>query len=283
MFDYTFAAIDKILSDLKKLQKAIYYGMQAFTVLYLTYAIIMRAGIFAANVVLLFFAVAYLVFSLIMGSRKGAKHARKIVQSVYQWCRRLIRLFILSVTVYGLVLAKTNFDPLSLLITAVMLVGWVLEILLYLVSKFLAAEIVLLKQSIHKDCTELPLIGGMIEKSKPLDDNAKENLKILDPIIVRKEEEKKRRKETQKQKKKQDKRDARTAKKRAKQDARATKRQAKQDARATKRQAREDANAQKQAKKRAKKVPDTPPPEHVEELATAESKRKRKKRQRICK
>lgn len=264
MFDYTFAAIDKILSDLKKLQKIVNYVMQAFTILYVTYAIIVRAGIFAANVVLLFFAVAYLVFSLIMESKKGAEHAKKRVKDVYQWCKRLIRLFVLGITVYGLVLAKTNFDPLSLLITAVMIVVWALDLLLYFGIKFLTAEALLLKQSLHKDLTELPLIGGMIQKSKPLDDNAKENLKKLDSIIVKREEEKKYKKALNLQEKLQVKRDSRIAKKQAKQDAQAAKRQAKQDAK-----------AQKQAEKLAKKQPHTlPSSEGADELATAENQRK---------
>lgn len=219
MFDYTQAAFKKILHDFKKLRIGITVGTHLLSIAYLIYALCTGTGFLIANIALLALTASYFVFFIIMESKAHAKKLKKRIKNFYGWCKRLIKLPVLGIAVYGLALSKTDFDPLSFLITIFMIIGWILDILFYFVLRFIEIEKAYLLDSLHCDTMEIPFFGERISSSIPQSENAEENYKRLTPFVEQVHAER----EQKKQNRKQLKIDAKAAKKQAKKDEKAQK------------------------------------------------------------
>ncbi|MBE5747496.1 MAG: hypothetical protein E7352_04940 [Clostridiales bacterium] len=212
MFDYTQAAFKKIMSDFKKIRVTITVGVHLLSIVYLIYALATQTGFLAVNIALLSLTATYFVFFLIMEGKLHAKKLKRRVKKVYGWCKRLIKLPVLGIAVYGLALSKTHFDPLSFLMTLLMIIGWILDILFYFIIRFIEIEKAYLLDSLHRDVEEIPLVGQKISNSIPLSDNSAENYERLSPLVAQVQAERK----VQMQTKAQAKIDAKERKKQAK-------------------------------------------------------------------
>jgi hypothetical protein len=155
MLDYTRGALNKVLEDFKKIALAVNIGVQVFSILYLVYALIARTGFFAVNLVLLALTVAYFLFFLIMEFTNGAKKTRKIVREIYSWGKRVIKAFTIGLTTYGLFVVTRDFNPLSLFLLLMMVLGFILDILFCFIIRFLTAEIELIITGVKLDVEEI--------------------------------------------------------------------------------------------------------------------------------
>ena len=193
-FYRTKAAFAKILNDFKKIRNTITVCVHVLSIVYLVYAIIMQTGFWAVNIALLALTSIYFIFFVIMELRAATKKLKRRIKRFYTWCKRLIKLPVLGIAIYGLALAKTEFDPLSFLMTLLMIIGWILDILLYFIIRFVEIEKDYLLDSLHADThTELqwvekiPFIGDRMYSTFdaiPLSDHAEEHYKRLEPFIA---------------------------------------------------------------------------------------------------
>lgn len=193
-FYRTKAAFAKILNDFKKIRNSITVGVHVLSIAYLIYAIATQTGFLAVNISLLALTSAYFVFFVIMELRSNTHALRKRIKSFYTWCKRLIKLPVLGIAVYGLAISKTDFDPLSFLMTLLMIIGWILDILLYFIIRFVEIEKEYLLDSLHADTHtdllwvgKIPFIGDRIYSAFdaiPLSENAEEHYKRLEPFIA---------------------------------------------------------------------------------------------------
>lgn len=193
-FYRTRAAFAKILNDFKKIRNSITVGVHILSIAYLIYAVATQTGFFAVNIALLALTSAYFIFFVIMEFRAATKTLKKRVKRFYAWCKRLIKLPVLGVAVYGLALSKASFDPLSFLMTLLMIIGWILDVLLYFVIRFVEIEKEYLLDSIYADThtdllwiEKIPFIGDRIYSAFdaiPLSDNAEEHYKKLEPFVA---------------------------------------------------------------------------------------------------
>ncbi len=227
MFDYTKAALGKIIGDFKKIFNGIKIAMQLLSILYLFYAVFSDTGILIANIILLILALGYFIFFLVMETKKGMRNVKKRVKDVYGWSKRVIKLLTIGITVYGLVLAKTNFEPLSFLLVILMIFGWILEFLFYIIIKFLEVEIALLKDGLATDCERIPILGGYVKKATGKDSAepqppSKARLK-LEKLVGEAREQKLREKQASKIAKKQQAIEAKKEKAQAKAELKAAK------------------------------------------------------------
>ena len=208
MLDYTKAAFVKILGDFKKIFNGIKITTQALSILYLLYAVITQTGVFVANVILLTLALGYFIFFLVMETKKGQRKVKKLVKQIYGWCKRLIKLLTIGITLYGLIVAKADFEPISFLILILMIFGWILEFLFYIIIRFLEMEKQLLFDGLVTDIENLPVIGGFVLK-KITGKDAEEvqpptkSRAMLDKLVGEARKEKLRKKQQEKLAKKQ--------------------------------------------------------------------------------
>lgn len=133
MFDYTRSIFNKTVEDFKSIAFFSALLLQIFQVGYLIYALCIRSGILIANVVLLTLSTAYLGFMLYIHWQDVAKTTKKLLKNIYRWCKRIIKLFTLGVSVYGLCITATDTLTAKSLISIVflvfMVIAWVLDLL----------------------------------------------------------------------------------------------------------------------------------------------------------
>lgn len=153
MFDYTKTAVEKIKSDFQKIMFACSVIAQGLYVAYLIVALFSGAGNPIVNGVLLAICAPYLAFYLFMYFResKGAKKTRKIVDLVYKRSKQLIKFFTLLASIYAIWITGDNANHFTILITAFMLLSFVLQILLEIVYKLVIDKLNLLVEGIKAD------------------------------------------------------------------------------------------------------------------------------------
>ena len=137
MFDYTKSVFLKTLDDLKKLAFLFSLCLQIFQIGYLLYALIIGSGNLAVNIVLLVISVAYLVLIFYFYRNKIKNSTKQLLKNIYRWSKRVIKLFTLGVSIYGLYATASDVITLksliSIMLLVFMLITWILDVLLSLV------------------------------------------------------------------------------------------------------------------------------------------------------
>lgn len=129
MVDYSRAAIAIVLEDLKKWSRSFKIIFSIFTLLYLSYVILVEEGNIYVNIVLLGLYVIYTVFELLT-FKKSMKKLKKIVVRSYKWSKLVVRGFTLCSMMYGIYVAASNIDAISIILATLTIILWVLEVLL---------------------------------------------------------------------------------------------------------------------------------------------------------
>lgn len=152
MLDYTKAAIKQIAQDFKKVDLVRNVLTQLLYIFYLGYAIFARSGIFTVNLILFVLSVGYFAFFIwATGQENANKKMQKVVELIYKRCKQLIKLFTLGVMLYGVWIAAENVTPLGMILSALMIVGWVLQIVFEIIIKFFSKRINLLIEGLEAD------------------------------------------------------------------------------------------------------------------------------------
>ncbi len=151
MFDYTKAAFKKTVNDFKKIDLIRNVATQLIYIAYLVYAICIQSGVLVANIILLTLACAYFIFFLYMKTRDVKRTVKRTVKNVYKWSKQLVKLFNLGVMIYGLSITANHFTALSLILAALMIVGWVLQILFEVVFHFFLKKAKFIMEGMEAD------------------------------------------------------------------------------------------------------------------------------------
>lgn len=136
MFDYTKAAVAQTVKDFKKIDFIRNVATQTLYIAYLIYAICVGAGVLAANIVLLVLSASYFALFLFMTLKPPTKQVRETVKTIFTRSKQTVKLYTLVVMIYGVWLTADRVTPLSLILSALMITGWVLQILFEVVFKF---------------------------------------------------------------------------------------------------------------------------------------------------
>ena len=154
MLDYTKMAIRQTVSDLRRVDYIRNVATQIIYILYLVYNLIAGAGYLALNIVLLVISAAYFAFFLTVtacGKSPEGRRLKKRGTAVYVWCKRLIKLFTLGLTVYGICTAVEHVSALSVILAALMIVGWCLQIVFEVLIKILTNRVNFLLEALEAD------------------------------------------------------------------------------------------------------------------------------------
>jgi hypothetical protein len=208
MFKYTKASIELILEDIRKYRAIFRFGSLSFTSIYFIYALIAKTGNFYTNLVLAVLFFAYTIFDLAT-QKINVKRVKKVIKRSYGVVRFGIRAFTLGATIYGFYTASTNVNPISTVLTTLMIIMWVLQVLLELVSNIFEDKKDLVLAGINKDIENMkkPVteVGNFFKKVTgqevpPVQPMSKEE-KILEKHVQKtkeKEEQEKKSKREQK-------------------------------------------------------------------------------------
>lgn len=236
MLDYSLTAFQKIKNDFLRIKRIFDVIIPLFPIAFLTYSVITtameRSYLFWVNAVSLTLAVAYYIFHIVVTFRKTDKELKKTVKTVYKICVRAIKFFTLAVAVYGLWVSIDNINPLSMILTILSLVGWLLQVVLDIILHVINRYANFLKEAIMADIEELKkpvtTVSNFFKKMAGKEIEEKEISKTrekLDAMVSERKEEIKNLKAEAKEQKKQDKLDEKERKRQEKVEARLTKKQ----------------------------------------------------------
>ena len=139
MLDYTRSVFMQTKEDLRKLGLLCSFALQSFQIIYLIYTLCIGSGILVANIALLVLSSAYFIFTVYVNWKETKKEIKKIFKTLYRWGKRLIKLFTLGVSVYGLFITAseptTVKTTISIILLVFMLLGWVLDLLLEVLTR----------------------------------------------------------------------------------------------------------------------------------------------------
>ena len=150
-----------------------------------------------------------------------------MVKNIYKICVRAIKFFTLAVSIYGLWVSIDNLNPLSLILTILSLVGWLLQVLLDIVLYIINRYATLVKEAIMADIDELKkpvtTVSNFFKKMTGKEVEEKEISKTrakLDEMVNERKAELKNLKAEAKEQKKQEKLEERERKRQERQENR---------------------------------------------------------------
>ena len=219
MLEYTKTAVKKVLDDFKRLDYLRNLITQVLYIAYLVYAVVVSAGVFWANVALLSLSACYFLFFLVMTTgRIGASKpkAYKIVKKIFVRCKQLIKLFTLGVMLYGIYATTTHVTPLSVILSALMIVGWILQVVFEVILRYFLSRANFVIEGMEADYENfvkpVKTVGNFFKKMtgkevEPEKERSKTRL-WLDKKVEEQKAQKEREKREEKEAKKQAKIDA---------------------------------------------------------------------------
>lgn len=168
MLDYTKKVFTKTVEDLKMLAFICSLALQSFQIFYLIYALCTTSGILAANIALLVISAAYLVFMIYIRWKQTKKEIRRLFKTIYRWGKRLIKLFTLGVSVYGVYITysqpATVSTTISVILLVFMLLAWVLDLLFEVTIRIAEKRGKMFFEAFKEDMSNIPIVGGWLEK-----------------------------------------------------------------------------------------------------------------------
>lgn len=138
MFKYTIAVAKQTIDDLQKIAMVANFLTQGIYIAYLIYAICAPTGILYVNIPLLVISAAYLIFSIVMESKKQQKEdrkAKKRAKEVYKIAKYIILVPTLISSIITLISLKGENITFTLLFTVLMIFTYIISILLTVIAK----------------------------------------------------------------------------------------------------------------------------------------------------
>lgn len=214
MFEYTKLVFNQTVDDIKKISTVAQFATQSIYVAYLIYAVAVGTGIIGVNIGLLVISALYLAFSVVMKVKEIKKTDGKIkknVKKAYKIAKHIIQIPTLAVAIITLATLESDHITFSLLFTVLMVLGYVVSILLSVITSIVESRAKKFMVAIEADIEPImkvvngikKLKGEKIEEAAP--DKAKEKMRSeLDKVVNKNREEKKEREEAQKAAKKEE-------------------------------------------------------------------------------
>ena len=177
MLSNTRAAIGKIIDDIKAFSYYFNIVMQVMYFAYLLYAIGTERGILWLNIALSGLSVLYFVFYVATYNKKeqAVQKVKKSARNLHRWCKLAGKTLTLAVMVYSIYATTQDVSPTSVILTALMVVAWVLQLLFSLIIGFLEKEKEIILEAIRKDIEPVArparAVSGFFKKFKRSSDD----------------------------------------------------------------------------------------------------------------
>ena len=185
MVDYSRAAIAIILEDLKKWSKCFKIGFSIFTLVYFIYSFVMEKGNLYVNIVLITLYAIYTIFEPAT-YKKDMKKVKKIFSRSYKWSKLLIKAFTLGSMLYGIYVASSKVDGISIILATLMIIIWVLQVLLEILIVVIEPKVKLVIAGVLSDVKPVVTAINIFKKDDivlPLNEYEKE-IAILNKKIT---------------------------------------------------------------------------------------------------
>ena len=195
MFDYTKAAVKKIVDDFKRVLYITSVSSQVLGICYLLYTLISQKGIWFVNAGLLVLAILSLVTFFYFQAHRNSKLQSR-VQHFLRQAKLILKIFPLGIAIYGICMTANDVNPISLLLTVAMTASWVLQILFEVITLIIENRLALLQEALKADVEPITKAVNLVKKftGKSGDETEKEPSKrriILDKRVAQEREKQK--------------------------------------------------------------------------------------------
>lgn len=170
MLEYTKAAINTTVSDLKAFFYYFSVASQSIYAIYLIYAIFATAGNLAVNIILLAVAILYLAFYIATHGMdtKHMKRVRCITKRSYTCFKLMMKALTLGLTIYSIYATSTHVTALSVILAALTAVSWLLQVIFELTVYFFESRASFIMAGIEADWERLTkpveTVGNIFKK-----------------------------------------------------------------------------------------------------------------------
>lgn len=155
MLDYTRIAINKTVTDLKRLAFWFTVIMQIMMIGFPIYSIVVKSGVLYLNILLSLLALAFLVFYILQNKGvKISKEQTKQTKTAYKVVKYINKIYSVGISVYGVYVATEHTTLVSIVYVGVMVIGLLLGLVLDLVISFLANKVEFIVTAIEADIEE---------------------------------------------------------------------------------------------------------------------------------
>lgn len=205
MFEYTKHVFDQTVEDVKRITNAVQLATEIIYIAYLVYAIAVSAGIVAVNVALLIISAIYFAFTLVMNEREAGKNDKKFkgsVKKAYKISKYIIQIPTLVVAIITLSTVESDRVTFSLLFTVLMILGYVMSVLLSVLTAVVESRAKRFMVAIEADVEPIMKVINGIKKLKgdkiePREhDQTKEKIRSELDLVISKSRQEKKEKET---------------------------------------------------------------------------------------
>ena len=179
-----------MIDDIKSFSYHFNIVMQIMYFAYLMYAIGTDRGILWLNIALAGLSILYFVFYVATyNKQEGAvKRMKKSARYVHRWCKLGGKTLTLCVMVYSIYATTQDVSATSVIMTALMVVAWVLQLLFSLVIGFLEKQKDLILEAIRKDMEPVTrparAVSGFLKKLKRVDDDELRDDEVEEEIAI---------------------------------------------------------------------------------------------------
>lgn len=195
MFKYTRAAFSLIIKRLNLFSKIFKWSLIIFSFVYFIHAIIFEIGNVIINSSLLVMLVGYTIFEI--STRKiENKEMKKTVKRIYSLIKILVRALSLGGTIYGVYTSSTSVSSLTSIVLPLMIILWILQVLIELVSWTIDKYMDCIIEGAKKDLIEMKKVtdiagfvatGGISTVVKKIKNE--EQLSVNDSVIEKLDKE----------------------------------------------------------------------------------------------
>lgn len=181
MLDYTKAALKKTVEDVKRVVFIYTIISLLLYTAYLVYASIVGIGNLYANVVLAVISLSYLVFYIVSEKKKLKKSSSKKIKRIYKWSKITVSAFTLGISIYG---AFSNAaSDVTIIITVFLFLGWVLQVLLEIISIIIENRIAFFTAALTKDFSPIMNVYNKITGRPEEEKEPSRHIEKLDKLV----------------------------------------------------------------------------------------------------
>ncbi len=165
MLDNTKKALAKIKRDLDIIKWFMEYGMHVLIAAYLTVAIVLQFGDFMVNVILLGLTGLFFIVSIVCGRKdlsQKDKTLTKRTKHMLNVSLIVVKAYMLGSILYGMFIATSTVSPISIILTTLLIVCWVISVVVELVRLLFEREKDLLIESVKEDFNLLGIAKNVV-------------------------------------------------------------------------------------------------------------------------
>lgn len=158
MLENTIEAFGKVKKDFDFLSWCFTYGINIVMIIYLAISISLSMGNFLVNISSISLTTLGLIFTIVFKSKRKTKKANKIAKQKLKKTKRvlniaklLVQTYSLGLTIYGMYIATTHVSPVSIIITTLLIVMWIIKAIIEIIKFLFIFEKDRLLNGIKKD------------------------------------------------------------------------------------------------------------------------------------